>query len=80
MGVALYGIFSFIVNIILVCVLLVLGLLIFQIKNNIADPLVGGLHGSFVGLDEATIDWTIPVRDTIPVKLMCRCKPKRRSC
>ena len=62
-------IFSFIVNIILVIVLLALGVLIFEIKNNVADPLVGGLHGSFVGLDEATIDWTIPVRDTIPVQL-----------
>ena len=62
-------IFSFLVNIILVVVLLGLGLLIFDIKNNIADPLVGGLHGSFVGLDQATIDWTIPVRDTIPVQL-----------
>ena len=62
-------IFSFIVNIILVVVLLALGLLIFDIKNNVADPLVGGLHGSFVGLDQATIDWTIPVRDRIPVKL-----------
>jgi hypothetical protein len=62
-------IFSFIVNIILLLVLLALGLLIFDIKNNIADPLVGGLHGSFVGLDQATIDWTIPVRDTIPVVL-----------
>lgn len=62
-------IFSFVVNIILLVVLLVLGLLIFDIKNNIADPLVGGLHGSFVGLDQATIDWTIPVRDRIPVQL-----------
>ncbi len=62
-------IFSFIVNLILVIVLLVLGLLIFDIKNNIAQPLVGGLHSSFVGLDNATIDWTIPVRDTIPVVL-----------
>ena len=24
-----------------------------------------GLHSSFVGLDEATIDWTIPVRDSV---------------
>ena len=62
-------IFSFVVNIILVIVLLALGLLIFDIKNNIANPLVGGLHGSFVGLDEATIDWTIPVRDRIPVQM-----------
>lgn len=62
-------IFSFIVNIVLVLVLVALGLLIFDIKNNIAGPLVTGLHSSFVGLDAATIDWTIPVRDTIPVSL-----------
>lgn len=63
-------IFSFIVNIILVLVLLALGVLIFDIKNNIAGPLVTGLHSSFVGLDEATIDWTIPVREpALPVNL-----------
>jgi len=62
-------IFSFIVNIILVVVLLVVVLLIFQIKNNIAQPLVTGLHSSFVGLDNATIDWTIPVRAEVPVTL-----------
>lgn len=62
-------IFSFIVNIILVIVLLLLGLFIFDIKNNIAQPLVNGLHSSFVGLDQATIDWTIPVRDNIPIVL-----------
>ncbi|GAB4525349.1 MAG: hypothetical protein OHK0046_41100 [Anaerolineae bacterium] len=62
-------IFSFIVNIILVIVLLVLGVLIFEIKNQVAQPLVNGLHSSFVGLDNATIDWTIPVRDQIPVVL-----------
>jgi hypothetical protein len=60
-------IFSFIVNIILVIVLLVLGALIFDIKHNIAQPLVNGLHSSFVGLDESTIDWTIPVETTIPL-------------
>lgn len=62
-------IFSFIVNIILVIVLLVLGLFIFEIKNEVAQPLVAGLHSSFVGLDQATIDWTIPVRDEIQVQL-----------
>jgi hypothetical protein len=62
-------IFSFIVNIVLVVVVVVLLLLIFDIKNNIASPLVQGLHSSFVGLDQATIDWTIPVRDEIPVRL-----------
>ena len=63
-------IFSFVVNLILVVVLLALGVLIFEIKNNVADPLIGGLHGSFVGLDQATIDWTIPVRETIPVRMI----------
>jgi hypothetical protein len=62
-------VFSFIVNIILVAVILVLAATLFDIKNNIVTPLITGLHSSFVGLDEATIDWTIPVRDSIPVVL-----------
>lgn len=62
-------VFSFIVNIVLVVVVLFLLITIFDIKNNIAGPLVQGLHSSFVGLKDATIDWTIPVRDTIPVTL-----------
>ncbi|MFN8376074.1 MAG: hypothetical protein U0694_24765 [Anaerolineae bacterium] len=62
-------IFSFIVNFVLVVVLLVLGLFIFDIKNQIAQPLVTGLHQTAVGLDNATIDWTIPVRDSIPLDL-----------
>jgi len=61
--------FSFIVNLILVVVLVILGLMLFEIKNNIATPLVSGLHSSFVGLDQATIDWTIPVRADVPVNL-----------
>ena len=61
--------FSFIVNLVLIIVVVVLLLLIFDIKNNVVTPLVSGLHSSFVGLDESTIDWTIPVRDTIPVVL-----------
>lgn len=62
-------IFSFIVNIVLVIVVIGLLLFLFDIKNNIAQPLVTGLHSSFVGLDQATIDWTIPVRADIPVNL-----------
>lgn len=62
-------VFSFIVNIVLLVVVLFLLVTIFDIKNNIAAPLVQGLHSSFVGLKDATIDWTIPVRDTIPVVL-----------
>lgn len=61
-------IFSFVVNVVLVLVILVLAVTIFDLKNNVVTPLVAGLHSSFVGLDEATIDWTIPVRDDIQVK------------
>lgn len=61
--------FSFVVNLILVLVIVVLLLTIFDLNRNIVRPLITGLHSSFVGLDEATIDWTIPVRDNIPVVL-----------
>ncbi len=61
-------IFSFIVNLVLIVVVIALVLLIFDIKNNVVTPLVEGLHSSFVGLDESTIDWTIPVRGSIPVQ------------
>ncbi len=60
--------FSFIVNLVLVVALLILVLLIFPIKNGIVEPLIDGLHASFVGLDSATIDRIIPVRETIPVQ------------
>ena len=59
--------FSFVVNLTLLITVLVLLTLIFQIKNGIAQPLIDGLHSSFVGLDEATIDRIIPVRDEIPI-------------
>ncbi|MFQ3567134.1 MAG: hypothetical protein SNJ59_09035 [Aggregatilineales bacterium] len=61
--------FSFVVNLILLIVVVVLALTLFDIKNNIVTPLVTGLHSSFVGLNEATIDWTIPVRDSVPIQL-----------
>lgn len=62
-------IFSFVVNIVLLVVVLVLALTLFDIKRNIAEPLVGGLYSAFVGLENATIDWTIPVRADVPVNL-----------
>ena len=62
-------IFSFIVNIVLVVVLAVAGLYIFQIKQQVADPLIGGLHSTAAGLGESTIDWVIPVRDTLGIDL-----------
>jgi hypothetical protein len=61
-------IFSFIVNFVLVLVLVGAGIFIFQIKNEIAQPLIQGLHSTATGLDEATIDWTIPVRDTLIIE------------
>jgi hypothetical protein len=62
-------VFSFIVNLVLVVVLIAAGIFIFEIKNNVADPLVQGLHSTAMGLDQATIDWTIPVRDTLGIDL-----------
>jgi len=47
--------FSFLVNAILVLVLLVVVGLIFQIKNGIAAPLIGGLYDNFVLMDKARI-------------------------
>ncbi|MGJ3239758.1 MAG: hypothetical protein ACFE0Q_13690 [Anaerolineae bacterium] len=62
-------IFSFIVNFVLVVILLIAGLYIFQIKQQVADPLIQGLHTTAVGLGESTIDWVIPVRDTLGIDL-----------
>ena len=59
--------FSFAMNIILLLVLLVALGFIFQIKNQIAQPLVGGLHSSFVEMNQASIKTTIGVNDTITV-------------
>jgi len=60
--------FSFIVNLILVLVLLFTVGLLFDIKNAIAQPLVGGLYGSFVQMDNSHIVTTIEVNDTLPVQ------------
>ncbi len=60
-------VFSFVVNVILVIVLLALGLLLFDIKSSIAQPLIGGLHSNFVLMDNAHIMTTIAVNDTIQV-------------
>jgi len=60
--------FSFVVNLILVLVLAVVVMLLFTIKNSIAQPLVGGLYGSFVQMDNASIVTTIQVNDQLPVQ------------
>ncbi len=58
---------SFITNILMLVVLILLLMQLFQIKNGILEPLVDGLHRNFVGLDEAVILRTIEVSDDIPV-------------
>jgi hypothetical protein len=40
-------IFSFVVNLVLLAVVAILGVYIFNIKNDVADPLLKGLHSSF---------------------------------
>ncbi len=60
-------VFSFVVNLISVVVVLLLGMLLFGIKNSIAQPLIGGLHSSFVQMDNAHIVTNIVVNDTIQV-------------
>ncbi len=59
--------FSFLVNGVLLVVLFVAGLLIFQIKRSIAQPLIGGLYTSFVQMDAASIISSVHVDDTIQV-------------
>jgi hypothetical protein len=58
---------SFVVNLILIVGLLILATQLYALKNNLLEPLIGGLYSSFAGLDSATIDRIIPVRDSIPI-------------
>jgi hypothetical protein len=60
-------VFSFVVNFILVVVLLFVVRFALTIKNQIAEPMVDGLHSNFVAMDEATINATIPVSANVPV-------------
>jgi len=60
---------SFVFNFIFIIVLIIVVILVFDIKRGLVQPLVDGLHSSFVGLDQATIITTIKVSDTVPVDL-----------
>ncbi len=60
--------FSFITNLVLIIVLLVVGIHLFTLTDGIVEPLVDGLHGSFIGLDDANIIRQISVQDSIPVE------------
>ena len=60
--------FSFVVNFVLIIVLVQVAGLLFDINNAIALPLIGGLHTSFVEMDQAHITTSIVVSDTLLVK------------
>jgi hypothetical protein len=60
---------SVIFNLIFIVVLLFVVMLLFDLKVGLVQPLVNGLHSSFVGLDESTIIATVLVDDIVPVKL-----------
>ncbi len=59
--------FSFVVNVILVIVVLILATQIMTIKKQLLEPLVYGLDNSFASLGEATIDTTIPISQQLRV-------------
>ena len=60
-------VFSFLVNFVLVIVLLLVLQLLLPITSGIVEPLVDGLHGNFVAMDQATIRATIPVSANVPI-------------
>jgi hypothetical protein len=59
---------SLVVNILLIALLLGAGRELFALKKMVSDGLVGGLYTNFVRMDEAHIQTTILVSDTIQVK------------
>jgi len=60
-------IMSFALNLVLIIFLIVAAFYIIPIVNSIAEPMVGGLHQSFVDIGQAHIVRTISVEDSIPV-------------
>jgi len=61
-------IFSFIVNLVLVIVLLlVAGWIIFPTKTDVVEPMLDDLQGAINALDEATIVRTISIDEQVPV-------------
>ncbi|MBI4772546.1 MAG: hypothetical protein HY784_19460 [Chloroflexi bacterium] len=59
--------FSFVINLVLLTVVIVLALWLFDIKSTVVGPLVEQLHTSFVEMDQAHIRTVIQVVDTIQV-------------
>jgi hypothetical protein len=61
------SVLSLVVNVILIALLIGLGRQLFTLKGMVGDPLINGLHGNFVKMDNANIVSTIMVSDTIQV-------------
>ncbi len=62
------SIISLVVNVVLIAVLISFGQQLFVLKNTVSDQLVTGLHNNFELMNEAVIEQTIIVDDTIPVQ------------
>ncbi|GEM_PF-221224 len=61
------GILSFIVNLVLIVVLIILVRELFALKALVGDHLLGGLYKNFQLMDAAHIRTTITVQDNIPI-------------
>jgi hypothetical protein len=61
-------IFSFVVNLVLIIALLLILPLIKPLMTGTVKPLVGGLHASFVEMNQASIRRIVSVQDMIPIE------------
>ncbi|MBN2048033.1 MAG: hypothetical protein JW750_09335, partial [Anaerolineaceae bacterium] len=62
------SVISLTVNVILIAVLLTVGWHIFQLKPVLNNQVLYGLYDSFVKMDQAHIQTTIPVETNVPAK------------
>jgi len=67
---------SLLLNIILLVMVLVLARQLFAIKQVVGGQLIGGLYENFVRMDQAVIETTVSVDDTIPVQFTLPVKQK----
>jgi hypothetical protein len=61
------SVLSFVVNVILIVVLVILARELFVLKSMVGDYLIGGLYSNFINMDRAHIKTNITVADTIPI-------------
>jgi hypothetical protein len=61
------SVFSLTVNLILLVILIVIGRQLFALKDLVQEGLIGGLYHNFVLMDQARIQTTIMVNETIQV-------------